>query len=103
MEEQSSTFEWRGLVIEVSLSSPVYLSSYKAVYGYDLIHFEIQSAGREPLPISETGYQSVFTHPEIIAADGGPVAYARTWLDQEAASPVWLASQIAARQYSLFE
>jgi hypothetical protein len=103
MQDQRSTFEWQGLTIEVLLSFPAYLQPYKSVYGYELAHFEVRSLCGEPLPISETGYRSVFTRPEDIAAEGGPVAYARALLDFEARSPLWLARQIAARQYSLFE
>lgn len=55
-----------------------------------------------PLPVTETGYRSHFTSREAVEAEGGPVAYARKWLDCEAMSDAWKAREAAARQMSLF-
>jgi len=40
--------------------------------------------GRAALPISETSYRSCFISAAHVAEYGGPVAYARVWLDEAA-------------------
>ena len=69
---------------------------------YPIAHLEIHAANKAPLPITETGYRSHFIDKEAVEALGGPVAYARAWLDEAAASPEWKAKVAASRQLSLF-
>jgi hypothetical protein len=69
---------------------------------YRIAHLEIHAANKTPLPITETGYKSHFIDKEAVEALGGPVAYARAWLDEAAASPAWKAKAQASRQLSLF-
>jgi hypothetical protein len=69
---------------------------------FQIAHLEIYSADRQPLPITETGYRSRFIDRSIVEALGGPVAFTRAWLDEEAASPAWKVHVSASRQLSLF-
>ncbi|MBE0613793.1 MAG: hypothetical protein IH604_09030 [Burkholderiales bacterium] len=93
--------EWQGIALEIRYC-PSWSGSYEEIYGYPLAHLEIESANREPLPITETGYLSHFTGSELIAAEGGPVAYAVAWLDYEADSAAWKRLQAEREQLSLF-
>lgn len=67
-------------------------------------HIQVESVVpmREPLPITETGYRSHFTSPEVIEDHGGPVAFVLAWLDAESQSPAWKQAEAARRQLSLF-
>ena len=69
---------------------------------YQIAHLEIHAANKTPLPITETGYKSHFIDKEAVEALGGPLAYARAWLDEAAAAPAWKAKVRASRQLSLF-
>jgi hypothetical protein len=69
---------------------------------YQIAHLEINAANKTPLPITETGYKSHFIDKEAVEALGGPLAYARAWLDEAAAAPAWKAKAQASRQLSLF-
>tara|TARA_R110002020_G_scaffold219395_5_gene427303 strand:+ start:1466 stop:1771 length:306 start_codon:yes stop_codon:yes gene_type:complete len=90
--------EWEGIAVLVKWC-PRYFG-VKDIY--QIAHLEIHAANKTPLPITETGYKSHFIDKETVEALGGPVAYARTWLDEAAASPEWKARAQASRQLSLF-
>lgn len=102
-EKQRFEFQWQGLGVEV-LYCPNWFPFYEEIYGYPLAHLEIKTIQPEgaPLPITETGYLSHFMRADAIDAEGGPLAYARTWLDHAAQSPAWKEQQAGQRQYSLF-
>ena len=90
--------EWEGIAVLVK-----WCPRYFCVKDiYQIAHLEIHAANRAPLPITETGYKSHFIDKETVEALGGPVAYARAWLDEAAASPEWKAKAQASRQLSLF-
>jgi len=67
-------------------------------------HLEIEAIEprMQALPVTETGYRSHFVANGIVEQAGGPVAYAREWLDHAAKAPVWKRQQEASRQLSLF-
>ena len=67
-----------------------------------LAHLELVAENRQRLPMTATGYRSHFVPRSEVEAYGGPVAYARAWLDHEAQSPAWKAHAAASRQLSLF-
>ena len=90
--------EWEGIAVLVKWC-PSWLGGSTH---HQIAHLEIHAANKTPLPITETGYKSHFIDKETVAALGGPVAYARTWLDEAAASPEWKAKAEASRQLSLF-
>ncbi|MEX0806699.1 MAG: hypothetical protein WD688_25770 [Candidatus Binatia bacterium] len=97
------TLVWNGIRIEIRYC-PNWLESYEGVYGYPLAHLEIDAIDPEgaPLPMTETGYRSHFTRPDLIAADGGPVAFARAWLDDSARDRKWIEREAERKQLSLF-
>jgi len=100
---QTHTIVWNGIRIEVRYCRS-WSESYERIYGYPLAHLEIESIDpeRTPLPVTQTGYRSHFTRPDIIEADGGPVELVRAWLDDAAKDPKWIASEAARKQLSLF-
>lgn len=86
--------EWRGIDIEIS-----YISERFA--GMD--HVEIRSNESVPLPVTETGYRSLFISPECLEESGGPKAYVLGWLDQEGQSAAWKRVEANSQQLSLFD
>lgn len=98
-EYQIHQADWQGIALSVSYC-PSWSVSYREIYGYDLAHLEIRAPC--PLPVTGTGYRSHFTRPDLIDAEGGPVAFVLAWLDDAAQSPAWKARQEQARQLSLF-
>lgn len=65
-------------------------------------HIEVVSAGRAALPITATGYKSLFILPERIAEYGTPTDYVQAWLDHEAQAESWKLKEAKGRQLSLF-
>jgi hypothetical protein len=90
---------WQGIPLSISYC-PEWSAAYRQIYGYGLAHIGVEAPC--PLPITETGYRSHFTRPDVVEAEGGPVAFVLAWLDHEASTPAWKAKQDAARQMSLF-
>ena len=95
--------EWRGIAIEIRYA-PSWSRAYLEVYGEPLAHLEIDSIEpvRAELPITETGYQSLFLPASVFEGEGGPVAFVRAWLKDEAESEAWKQREEASRQMSLF-
>jgi len=86
---------WRGIDIEIR-----HFPTWSETAGID--HIEVISDQRKPLPITETGYKSLFIMPEYIAEKGTAHDYVLAWLDHEAQSKAWKRNQTDARQLSLF-
>ncbi len=60
---------WQGINIEISCCEPSYMKSHREIYGYGMPHIEVKSA--QPLPITETGYKSIFIAEPELAGKGG--------------------------------
>lgn len=93
---------WNGITLEISYE-PRWLS-LRDHLGNDVAHLQVRSVSppRTPLPITETGYRSLFTSPEAVADFDSPVAFVLAWPDEEARAPIWCNREAAARQLSLF-
>jgi hypothetical protein len=102
-EYQTFTFDWNGIRIAVRYCQS-WFDFYEEIYGYPLAHLEIESIepDRTPLPMTETGYRSHFTRPDVIEAEGGPVPFVRAWLAEAAKDPEWIAAEADRKQMSLF-
>lgn len=85
--------EWRGISITVRYTPERFA-------GND--HIEVESEGKQPLPITQTGYRSHFLLPEELAEFDSPAAYVMAWLDHEADNSDWCAHEAARSQLSLF-
>jgi len=91
---------WQGIEIEITCSKPVYLSSHRKIYGYGMLHIEVKST--LPLPITETGYKSIFISEPELAGKGGSLKYVTSFIDAEAKSEKWKNSLENSRQFNLF-
>lgn len=100
MTDRRETYrmDWDGYAVSINWR-PAWLGRSA---GYAIAHLEIIADNRAALPITETGYRSHFVQREEVESLGGPVAYARAWLDHEAQSSAWKAHRAASRQLSLF-
>lgn len=92
---------WTGIEIEVRYA-PEWLAL--SVTGHSVAHLEIEAVQpeRAVLPITETGYRSHFTSQAAVESYGGPLDFAKAWIQAEAASPEWQAREASHRQMSLF-
>lgn len=67
-------------------------------------HLEIETANREALPITETGYLSQFFGPvEPALTIEEIIETVRTHLETAARNPDWIAAESERKQPSLFE
>ncbi len=69
-----------------------------------MFHIEIRGVlpERSPLPITETGYKSIFIAESDLVSHGGALQYVTSYMEEEAKSPKWLELQAQANQYQLF-
>ena len=72
---------------------------------FQIAHLEVfvEAPVKAPIPVTETGYRSHFVGPRFVLAAGGPAAFVRVWLDQEAKSRQWLRMDERWRQFDLFD
>jgi len=90
----TATLQWRGRTIHIT---------YEPLKWGMIDHIEVISEGREPLPITETGYLSQFFGPmEPPLTLEEVVETVRNQLDVSARDPDWLAAEERRRQPSLF-
>ncbi|GAB5552872.1 MAG: hypothetical protein Sapg2KO_24630 [Saprospiraceae bacterium] len=88
-----TTYEiiWDEIQVSV-LHKPNYISDYD--------HIEVRADER--IPITETGYRSIFILPEEIEENGGVVELVTYLLNEEAQSSEWESHLDTSRQGSLF-
>lgn len=96
------TFSWRGIKIELKVSVPY--RTFREVYGYDMYHIAVSSVEPKeaPLPISDTGYRSIWLAQPQLEEFGGALNYVTEYLEHEGKSGKWKQQEEAARQYQLF-
>ncbi len=102
--KSTQIINWRGTDIQITTSAPIYSNAFKKVYGYQLMHIEVKTINPEkaPLPITNTGYKSIYiTEPELHSC-GGSVQLILDEINASANSPEWKELDFKARQYSLF-
>lgn len=90
-------FDWQGYVIEVR-----HTHHWCAQIGLDHLDITCVSPERAALPITETGYRSVFIHESRVLRAGGAVALITAWLEEDSQSPEWRAREAESRQLSFF-
>ena len=84
MEQHKIT--WRGIALTITFT-PEWLNVAD--------HLEIETEGRVPLPVTETGYRSHFMATGSIKTYGGPVVFVTDWLDDEAKRIGWGGAQLS--------
>lgn len=104
-DKPSKTYRitWQNIEIDVR-HTPSYFPAFEEAYGFSMDHLEVKAIApeRAPLPITETGYRSIFVPNLDIEAFGGVEQYILTALDHEAARPEWLEKKAALDQFNLF-
>jgi hypothetical protein len=100
-EKQTFAIDWDGIAVSV-VYAPDWLNMSKR--GVASAHLEITAIkpARAPLPISETGYRSLFTQAETIEAAGGAATYVLAWLNEAARDPAWIKYKAQSAQLELF-
>ncbi len=95
---------WQGIDIEISCCEPSYMKSHREIYGYGMLHIEVRSISpqKAPLPITETGYKSIFIAEPDLARQGGSLKYVTSYIDDQAKSQEWSNSLENSRQFNLF-
>lgn len=83
---EQHTIVWRGVQIEITFTPEA--------FGM-VDHIELRTEGKAPLPVTETGYRSHFTHKGTVTEYGGAVAFVAAWLDQEAERTGWRGAQLS--------
>ena len=95
---------WRGIKIAVSQRARPFGGAFRESHGHDLIHVEVRCVRpeRAPLPITETGYKSLWVIDENLEQFSDAAAYVKLLLDEAAQSKEWQAAEQQAAQYNLF-
>ena len=88
------TIIWRDIEVTVK-----YNDCYHKCDILHVAHLEIKAD--VPLPVTETGYKSHFSHPDEIEAYGGAVGFVVAWLDHHAQKAKWIEAEKQRKQYSL--
>lgn len=103
MYEKYETYHsvWRGIPIEINFCED-WSRAVREIQGYKLAHLTIESAERQRLPITETGYKSVFLEAAEVEEYGGVENYLRAWMDYEAQHEEWKAYEAKSNQLKLF-
>ena len=83
---EQHTIVWRGVRIEMTFTPEA--------FGM-VDHIELRTEGKAPLPVTETGYRSHFTHKGTVTEYGGAVALVTAWLDHEAERIGWRGAQLS--------
>ena len=97
---ETLALDWHGIAVSVCYC-PDWSAAWASVYGHALCHIEVMSAGRVPLPLTETGYHSMFVSAAVLDEWGGPLPYVQCGMDMSARDPAWI-NRETTKQLSLF-
>ncbi len=98
IEKQKFTVEFQHLTLEIRYSPKPFGTA-------EIEHFEIVTLTPEgePHPLSETGYKSLFIHPEWTKHfENDPQKFINFALTEAAKKPAWKDIEANAQQLSLF-
>jgi len=101
----SKTYRITWQDIEIDIRHTLSCSpAFEETYGFSMDRLEVIAItpDRAPLPITETGYRSIFVPNHDIEAFGGVEKYILTALDHEATQKEWIERKSAVDQFSLF-
>ena len=97
------TMNWGDYEIQVKYAES-YSPAYKSVYGHAMSHIEIETLNpkKAPLPLTGTGYRSIFTPEMNIEEMGGVEEFILAMLDDAAKSREWKEMENKSRHLSFF-
>ena len=87
---------WRDITCRVR-RTPNYISK-----GWTHLELIVVTPKGAPVPITTTGYLSHFLDEDLLAKNGGPVAFFLAWIEREARTPKWAKTEFKWRQLELF-
>ncbi|WP_422384695.1 hypothetical protein [Roseibium album] len=90
----TSQIDWRSVAISIT--------HHKRRWDSNFDHIEVQVIGSGEIPITETGYRSLFVQTFYVEEFDGPQSYVLAWLEHEVETPQWKKRQEAERPLSLF-
>lgn len=93
------SFDWQGIAVHVTYC-PDYSNTIKQIQGYQLAHIEVRAETR--LPITETGYRSIWLPNGEVQEQGGAVKLVTLLLNTAAETQEWQRYIKEIRQLSLF-
>ena len=97
---KAHTIVWQNISIDITYNSD-WSKPYQDVYGDGLAHLELRSRHKERLPMTKTGYYSLFIPAPEIEHSGGPEQFVLDWLDHTSRSRAWQAYMEDSKQLSL--
>jgi hypothetical protein len=94
MTEAIQTYEvvWQEIPVTITFEKKSWLP--------DLAHLQLRAGER--LPVTETGYKSLFLSAEAVTEAGGAVAFVEGLLEEAAQSPAWKDYCQERQQLTLF-
>ena len=103
MSKEVIILHWLEYEIEITHTPSTY-KCFEEVYGYAMSHVEIRTLkpARAGLPITDTGYRSVYITAPELADHGGAKAFILKALNDGAESRAWKNAEAQRRQLTLF-
>ena len=103
MNTEIFTLHWQDYDIQISYSASKY-RAFEKNYGYGMSHIELQTLKPEgaALPITATGYRSIFIPAPQLEEEGGVRALVLGMLDEAAKKREWKDFELQRRQLTLF-
>ena len=86
---------WRDWTLTIK-ATPDYLAE-----GQTHLEVIVDKPAGAPIPLTETGYRSHFMPTELLADNGGAVAFVTAWLEREAKSKAWSRTEAQWRQLEM--
>lgn len=89
-------FRWRDIALKITVTED-------AVFpGNTQLELLVVKPKDAPVPITSSGYYCHYMPAELLAANGGAIAFFTDWLDREARSRKWQQTEFRWRQGDLF-
>lgn len=90
------SFTWRDIALKITVTED-------AVFpGNTQLEFSVVKPKDAPVPITSSGYYCHYMPAELLAANGGAIAFFSDWLDREARTKKWQQTEFRWRQGDLF-
>jgi len=95
---EKSQILWNGVKVNITYK-PNYFGNFSNSAN-QLIHIDVNAD--QPIPITETGYKSIFLYKEEVESHGGAKDYIESLLDEYSTSKDWLEYNKSKEQMCLF-
>ena len=89
-------FTWRDVALKITVTEDCWSP------GQTQLELSVVQPKGAPVPITSTGYRCHYLPAELLAANGGPIAFFSDWLDREARTKAWQQAEFRWRQGDLF-